>query len=77
MKVLETRATVATDGKLRIVTQAPPEIAPGEHRAVLVIDEGSAKGVPREPLRLIPLDLQGWPAESTFRREDIYRDDGR
>jgi len=29
------------------------------------------------PVRLAKLSLAGWPADSTFRREDIYGDTGR
>ena len=80
MKALEIQATVDADGELRVVAQAPPGVAPGEHRAVLLLEETvglPSRLSPKPPLRLKMLDLQGWPANSTFRREDIYGDDGR
>lgn len=39
MKTIETQATVTNDGKLDLQIQLPADIAPGEHRIVLVIDE--------------------------------------
>jgi hypothetical protein len=78
MKTLEIQATVDETGELRVVTQAPPGIAPGEHRAVLLLEETMGQpSAPKPPLRLKMLDLRGWPANTTFRREDIYGDDGR
>jgi hypothetical protein len=79
MKTLEIQAIVDLCGELRVVAQAPG-IAPGEHRAVLVLDEAvrpTARRAPKPPLRLKMLEGQGWPADTTFRREDIYGDDGR
>jgi hypothetical protein len=80
MKTLETQATVDEAGELRVIAQAPPGIAPGEHRAVLLLEEAvraSSHPTSKPPLRLKMLDLRGWPAGTTFRREDIYGDDGR
>ena len=80
MKALAIQATVDEDGELRVVAQAPPGVAPGEHQAVLLLEEsagGPSHPSPKPPLRLKMLDLQGWPANTTFRREDIYGDDGR
>lgn len=78
--VLETQAVVAKDGELRVVAQAPPNVVPGTHRAILVIEDVirlPRKETSKEPLRLKLLDLNGWPADAAFRREDIYSDDGR
>ena len=80
MTVLETQAIVAKDGELRIVAQAPPDVLPGTHRAILVIENGTRlprQETSKEPLRLKLLDLKAWPADAALRREDIYSDDGR
>jgi hypothetical protein len=79
MKALEIQAIVDEGGELRVVTQAPEGIRPGEHRAVLLLDEAVHSGpkASRPPLRLKMLDWSAWPAGSTFRREEIYGDDGR
>jgi hypothetical protein len=71
-------ANVSVDGKL--VVQLPRSIPPGEHRVVLVIDYGStpsATRIPKPPLPLNVLRWEAWPVESTFRREELYGDEGR
>jgi len=79
MRTFEIKATVAPDGELRVVARVPPDIPPGDHRAVLVLDEtvGTSGNAPKPPLRLKVFDWLGWPANSTFRREEIYDDNGR
>jgi len=81
MRTFEIKATVAPGGELRVVTKVPSDIPPGDHQAVLVLDEAagteSPRNAPKPPLRLKVFDWPGWPANSTFRREEIYDDDGR
>ncbi|MEW6299814.1 MAG: hypothetical protein AB1671_19140 [Thermodesulfobacteriota bacterium] len=80
MRTIETRVTVTPDGQLTVKVPAPADIPPGEHRAVLVIDEHVAPAsmrVPKPPLRLKVWKWEAWPADATFRREDLYEDDGR
>ena len=76
MKTIETVITVLPDGSI----QVPPHAAltPGAHRAVIVL-ETSARLAPQAlaPLNLKMLDWSAWPAESTYRREDLYGEDGR
>ncbi len=76
MQTIETTATVMPDGTLTV--SVPPTIAPGVHRVVVVIDETTAAPVARgEVIELRPLSLPGWPNDATFRREELYCDDGR
>jgi hypothetical protein len=77
MRTIETLATVAPDGTL--TAHIPTDIAPGEHRIVIVVEEPPE---PRARTPKPPLDLRtsawgSFPAGCTFRREDIYGDDGR
>ena len=48
---------------------------------VVVIDEAAAGSpatpTPNGPLGLRLLQMAGWPTNSTFRREEIYGDEGR
>ncbi|XGV94475.1 MAG: hypothetical protein ACAF41_17175 [Leptolyngbya sp. BL-A-14] len=37
MRTIETTATITEDGQL--ILQVPPDLAPGQHRVVVVIDE--------------------------------------
>jgi hypothetical protein len=78
MKTIETVITVLSDGSIQIPPR--PDLPPGEHRAVLVIEEAAQRETmpaAKPPLQLKMLDWSGWPADSTFRREEIYGDDGR
>ncbi len=78
MKTIETIANVTQDGKL--IAAVPPDILPGNHVVVLVIDDASSpqsEKLSKPPLQLKPVRLEGWPKDCTFRREDIYGADGR
>ncbi len=78
MQTIETTATVLPDGTLTV--SVPPTIAPGVHRVVVVIEEATAAAGPEpqgEAIDLRPLSLPGWPDDATFRREELYGDDGR
>lgn len=76
MRTIETTVTIEPDGKL--VLQLPPDVPPGERRVVLVIEEPPATlAGPLPPLSLQSFAWPAWPADSTFRREDLYDDDGR
>ena len=78
MKTIETLAKVDPHGTLTL--QVPPEIPPGEHRVVLVIEENSGlsnTAIPKSPLKFMTIELRGCPPESTFRREELYGDEGR
>lgn len=69
MRTIEGNAVITPDNQLRV--QVPPDIAPGEHHIVLVIDEQPMALAPREPLNLPTLDLGPWPEGLSLRREDM------
>ena len=77
MKTIETTITVLPDGAIKIPPY--PELQPGQHRAVLVVDHmaqptpGQAT-MPKPRLQLKMLEIPGWPADARFRREDLYDD---
>ena len=75
MRTFETIITVLPDGSIRIPPR--PDLAPGDHRAVLVVEEAETQPAPKLPLRLKMLGWSAWPADSSFRREELYGDDGR
>lgn len=78
MQSLQTTATVTSDGKL--IAQVPLSILPGRHRIVLVIADASTKREPQPQAQMRALKVfkwNAWPADSTFRREEIYVDEGR
>jgi hypothetical protein len=81
MRTIETVATIDADGTL--TAKLPPDIEPGQHRVVVVIDEARTEPAERGRSESFPvLELHAfpwtnWPADATFRREDLYDDDGR
>ncbi len=76
MKTIETTALVGDDRKLTV--QVPPDVAPGPHQILVVID------VPRSA-RPQTWTMDDWPVHDaaladpnfTMRREELYSDDGR
>jgi hypothetical protein len=78
MRTIETMATIAADGTL--TAKLPPDIEPGQHRVVVVIDETRTQPTehrPSEPFPVLQVSAWGYPPDETFRREDMYGDDGR
>jgi hypothetical protein len=75
MRTIETTAVVTPEHTITV--QLPPDIPPGSHRVVVVIERNGTAPPPvvswREwaPHNTGPVD----PA-NTFRREDLYGDDG-
>lgn len=63
----------------RIVVQLPDDIEPGKARLVLIpATRPSRLGPESDPLADFPtLHVESWPAGFSFRREEIYGDDGR
>jgi hypothetical protein len=75
MHTIETTATVAPDGTLTV--QVPPDVTPGTHQIVLVIDD--RRGEDRDSqLGAFPvISVGAWPSDLPLRREDMYGDAGR
>lgn len=76
MRTLTTKAIVTADHKLTLFV--PEDVSPGEHRVTLMIAEEALSSPEKH-------SLMDWPAHevalvdpsNTFRREDLYDDDGR
>ncbi len=73
MLTLEQIAIVTAEHKLTI--EVPAIVSPGEHRVTVVIDT-PATPAERRRLNLIPLHLKT-PPGFTYRREELYGDNGR
>jgi hypothetical protein len=73
MKAIETTLLVNLDGSATL--QVPPEIPPGQHHAVLVIDEPGPGQLEKTDIPTI--SVGAWPADLSLRREDFYGDDER
>jgi hypothetical protein len=76
MRTIETTVTVTADGKITL--QLPPDIPPGEHQIVLIIDENLVENKTKHPPLSFPVIHVGyWPDNLSLRREDMYGDWGR
>jgi hypothetical protein len=75
MKTFETTAVVGLDR--RMILQLPPDIHPGPHRVVVVIDERPITAPQRQPLQFSAYPVGIASDTFTVRREDLYGDDGR
>ena len=75
MRTIETVATVTPERTVTI--QLPPEVKPGEHKVVLVIEEVTERKAARRRLKLPKYSVGPWPEGLSLRREDMYGDDGR
>jgi len=66
---------VSENGKLELYL---PDISPGRYKIVMVIDKASLTDSTEKPgFKYKALNLDNWSLDSTFRREDLYNDDGR
>jgi hypothetical protein len=75
MRTVETVATVTPEGTLTV--QVPPDVPPGAHRVVVVIEEEPAWGEKTPPFDFPVDDWGPWPEGLSLRREDMYGDWGR
>ena len=78
MITIEAKVIVAEDGKIALeAVNAPPEVKPGEHEVIIVIDGHVVDAKRRMLLTFSAHDIGPWPDNLSLRREDIYGDDGR
>jgi hypothetical protein len=76
MRALTTTAVVGPDHTLTL--PVPPDIPPGVHEVVVVLQEAAPR--PRPGLTFADWPAQNvgpWPENLSLRREDLYGDDGR
>ena len=72
MHTIEATATIRPDSTLTV--QVPPDIAPGEHHIVVIIDEQPMVPAPRPPLQFAAYPVGLTASERTLRREELYDD---
>ncbi|MFZ2631739.1 MAG: hypothetical protein WA081_02100 [Desulfosalsimonadaceae bacterium] len=81
MRAVEAIIKVASDGSAIVTTGKP--LKPGQHKILIIADEtaifrGERIFKQTKPiLELKPVHVKEWPKNTTFRREEIYNDDGR
>jgi hypothetical protein len=75
MRVITATANVGADHTL--VLQLPPDIPPGSLAVVVVLEDTQEQRRATAPLAFHPHQVGPVFSECTYRREDIYGDDGR
>ena len=55
--------------------RVPEDISPGEHRAVIVVDQNGTAPVPPKPLEIPVDDVGPWPPGYVVNREELYDDE--
>jgi hypothetical protein len=78
MKTIQT--TIEVDEQGRATIQLPAGVTPGQYQAVVVIEDRQPVAPrPRPSMADFPRHEIPWPFPEgfTFRREEIYGDDGR
>jgi len=81
MRAVEAVIKVSPDGSA--VLNMEKLLTPGLHKIMIITDEPDLREGDqlRKEKKLLPdlksIHVQGWPKNSTFRREEIYNDDGR
>ena len=78
MKAIETDITVSTDGRALLEFALPAGVPPGIDRAVVVIEEQlTEQESSLDQLKFSTHPVGPVPADCSYRREDIYGDNGR
>ena len=80
MRTIETDLIVTSDGRANVL-RIPPDVRGGKYHAVLVIDDeplaDSTAKTKARTLRLSSYPVGVKDPKMTFRREDVYGDNGR
>jgi hypothetical protein len=75
MRAVTATATIGSDHTLTM--QVPADIQPGVRTVVVVLEEARDAREPKVPLKFSPHPVGPVDPACTYRREDIYGDDGR
>jgi hypothetical protein len=73
MKTIETTISVNPDRTATL--RVPDDISPGEHLAVVVVDQNEKTPRSLKPIEIPVDDVGPWPPGYLVNREDIYDDD--
>jgi hypothetical protein len=75
MRAFTTSALVRPDHTL--TADIPPDVPPGARTVIIVLDDVEQPIVRLDPLNFAPHPVGPADPTYTYRREDIYGDDGR
>lgn len=79
MRAIETTAKVGDDRKINLLLELPADVSPGDYTLLIMVEE---KAVRHEVSEEKGFDCLAWnwtasSTGATYRREDIYGDNGR
>lgn len=78
MKAIKTNIFVKSTGRAVVDLRLPPEIKQGRYRAMIIIEEYPvSKKKKKKAIRFPAFEFEPVDPKNTFRREDMYGDDGR
>ncbi|MDQ3590448.1 MAG: hypothetical protein M3392_09475 [Actinomycetota bacterium] len=75
MHAMNVTVIVTPDGAVEL--EGVADLPPGKHHALLVVEAPPATTARRRPLQLRSYPVGLISVHDTFRREDLYGDDGR
>jgi hypothetical protein len=75
VKTMECSLVVGEDRTALL--QFPPDVKPGEHQVVVVIEDRAGVLQDKSLDDLPAISAGGWPAGLSLKREDLYGNDGR
>ena len=79
MRTIKTLLHVEKDHTVNIKIKLPKEVAPGKYSALVVMDE-KCHGIEtggEKTFECLSWDWDAWPKSYSFRRGDIYDEEGR
>jgi len=79
MRTIETTARVGEDRKANVLLEFPPDVPPGDYKMLVVVEEKAVSPADAHMTEFdcLAWDWVAWPDKATYRRDDIYGDDGR
>jgi hypothetical protein len=77
-KMTTIQKTIKIKRNRNITLHLPKKVRPGSHKVTILIEDEIQKPRKRtEPPQFKTYKWNNWPSDSTFRREEIYGDEGR
>lgn len=77
MRTIETFVHVGKDHTVNIRLKLPDEVVPGDYNVLLVMDNKGRELKAAKAFECLSWNWDARPESCSFRREDIYGDDGR
>lgn len=78
MRAIETTAKVGNDRKISLLLELPADVSPGDYNLLIMVEEKTRhEGSEEKGFDCLAWNWTGSSSGATYRREDIYGDNGR